>query len=488
MKTTNILKGIQTPHAGWLALLLLIGISCDDALVEAPKTVAEELFYNTAEEVETATNAIYSPWRTVSHAVYSGVLDIHTDYGYGRGSYAQYNDFQGMNANNINRVAGFWDFMYLSIRNANLVIKNAPNGADISQEDIDKSVAEARFMRAFSYFHLVRNWGGVPLRTEATMEEKDLDRSTADDVYALILSDLAEAELNLPDEPKHVGRPNKLAAKTLLADVYLTLGRFEESRDKALEVILSNAYSLVQVATSADFQKIFGPEVNTTSEEIFYFKHARIMGQGNYLNWILNHPSTKKFAFGGAYAHYGESTDPFYTNWDDADLRKKMWDIVNFGLGATTMVSSKFTDPFAITQNDSGNDSPQYRYADVLLMYAEAAARAAGDATSEAVEALNKVHRRAFGYDPSVPSPVDFNIADYDEESFVDLVIQERGYEFIFEGKRWFDLKRTDKADEILLANRGITIAPAHYLWPIPVNELNFNKALDPATDQNPGY
>lgn len=491
MKTRIVLSYLEKllcrPHAGLLAVLLLIGTSCEDVLMEEPKTVAAELFYNTAEEVEVAVNAIYSPWRTNTHAVYSGVLDIHTDYGYGRGSYAQYNDFQGMNANNINRTAGFWNFMYLSIRNANLVIANAPGGTDISQEDIDMNVAEAKFMRAFSYFHLVRNWGGVPLRTEETMIDKDLARSSEAEVYDLILADLAEAELNLPDEPKHIGRPNKLAAKTLLADVYLTLGRFAEARDKANEVIQSNEYSLVPVATSADFQKIFGPTVTTTPEEIFYFKHIRLDGYGNYLPWILNHPSTGKFAFGGAYAHYGESTDPFYTTWDDADLRKEMWDIVNFGLGATTMVSSKFIDPEAPTSSDAGNDSPQYRYAEVLLIYAEAATRAAGAPTPEAVEALNKVHRRAYGYPANTPSAVDFNIGDYDEQSFVDLVIKERGYEFIFEGKRWFDLKRTGTADEILLANRGITIADSHYLWPIPVGEISFNDAINPE-HQNPGY
>lgn len=486
---SSFLRLNQRSYAALLSLsLLIVGASCDDALVEAPKTVAVENFYNTAGEVETAVNAIYSPWRTNTHAVYTGVLDIHTDYGYGRGSYAQYNDFQGMNANNINRVAGFWNFMYLSIRNANIVIKNAPNGNDISQEDIAKSVAEAKFMRAFSYFHLVRNWGGVPLRTELTMEEKDLPRSSAAQVYDLILADLAEAEQNLPDVPKHIGRPNKLAAKSLLADVYLTLGMFPEARDKANDVIQSNKYSLVPVSKYEDFQKIFGPDVTTTSEEIFYFKHARLPGQGNYLLWILNHPNTKLYTFGGAYAHYGDSADPFYTTWDDGDLRKQMWDVINFGLGATTIVSKKFIDNAAVGNNDAGNDAPEYRYADVLLMYAEAATRAAGAPTAEAVEALNKVHRRAYGYPPTTASPVDFAAEDYDEESFVDLVIQERGYEFIWEGKRWFDLKRTGKAAEILLANRGITIAQSHYLWPIPVNELNFNQAMDPATDQNPGY
>jgi hypothetical protein len=78
-------------------------------------------------------------------------------------------------------------------------------------------------------------------------------------------------------------------------------------------------------------------------------------------------------------------------------------------------------------------------------------------------------------------------LTDYDEESFVDLVLMEKAYEFQFEGKRWYDLKRTGKAAATILDVRGITIAEKHYLWPIPVNELELNKAMKPE-DQNPGY
>lgn len=117
--------------------------------------------------------------------------------------------------------------------------------------------------------------------------------------------------------------------------------------------------------------------------------------------WILNHPSTGLYAFGGAYAHYGESTDPFYTEWDDMDLRKELWDIVDFGLGATTMTTRKFIDPLAIGSHDAGNNYPVYRYAEVLLIYAEASTRAANSPTPEAVEALNQVHRRAYGENPN---------------------------------------------------------------------------------------
>lgn len=228
---------------GMLSLLFLF-TSCDkDILTEKPKTVAVENFYNTAEEVETAVNAIYNQWRTTSYTVYQGVLDIHTDYGYGRGSYAQFNDFQGLNASNISRVEGFWSTFYTSIRNANLVIANAPNGSDISQADIDKLVAEAKFLRALSYFHLVRNWGEVPLRTPRNMFDTDLEKSSVDEVYDLIIADLQEAELNLLDTPTHLGRPSIWAAKTMLADVYLTRGMYAEARNKANEVIQSNKYS-----------------------------------------------------------------------------------------------------------------------------------------------------------------------------------------------------------------------------------------------------
>lgn len=474
---------------GFLGLgLMVFFTSCEGLLDEEPKSVTEENFYNTAEEVRTAVNAIYSPLRTENQTTYIATLECHTDYAYGRGSFAQYNDFQGMNSNNINRVAGFWNGFYLSIRNANIVIKNAPNGEDISQEDINLNVAEAKFLRALSYFHLVRNWGEIPLRTEANMEDLELPKSSVDDVYGLIVADLIEAESHLPDAQELLGKPTKSAARTMLADVYLELDRYAEAREKAEEVITSGNHSLVPVANRDDFQKVFGPDVITTPEEVFSLKFVRQPGQGNYLPWVFNHPSTGLYSFGGSYAIYSDASNTFYKSWDEMDLRKVLWDMADFGLGDSTIVSRKFIDSQAIGNNDAGNDLPLYRYAEVLLIFAEAAAREAGGPTEEAMEALNQVHRRAYGQDPSSPSPVDFVLGEYEEASFIDLVLQERAYEFQFEGKRWLDLKRTGKAQEIILQNKGVTIAESHYLWPIPASELERNPALDPATDQNPGY
>lgn len=468
--------------------ILLLFSSCEESLVEKPKDIVAENYYNTAPEIEAAINAIYSPLRAATFiGNYIVILDTHTDWGYGRGSRAVLNDWQGFNTNWANSVGAMWNNFYQSIRNANLVIQNIQGESSISQNEANYLLAEAKFLRAFCYFHLVRSWGAVPLRTENNMAEKDLSRSSVEDVYELITADLMVAESYLPDDQSQIGRPTKFAAKTMLADVYLHLGMYADAAEKAQDVINSNIFSLVPMETRDDWYNIMGPEVLTTPEEIFYFKYIRLNGQGNYMPWVINHPSTGLFNFGGAYAHYSIASDPFYSNWDNNDLRKDLWDTINFGLGDSTVVSRKFIDPNAISVTGAGCDMPVYRYAEVLLMYAEASCRVAGGPTEEGMEALNQVHRRAYGEDPATVSAVDFNIADYDEDSFIDLVISESGYESIFEGKRWFMLKRTGKASEILLANRGVTIPEKCYLWPIPTSEMNFNDLINPA-DQNPGY
>src|SRR3546814_10860760 len=91
-------------------------------------------------------------------------------------------------------------------------------------------------------------------------------------------------------------------------------------------------------------------------------KYSRIQGQGNYILWILNHPSTGLYNYGGAYAHYGDASGRFYTEWDDADIRKQLWDKIDFGLGPNTLVSKKYVDQNSVEQSrGAGNDLPIYR-------------------------------------------------------------------------------------------------------------------------------
>lgn len=464
--------------------------SCEDALVEAPKSLAVETFYNTTSEVEAALNAIYTPLRADNcmGGLYPAQQEAQTDYGYGRGSYTIISDFGGLNSANITRVGQMWDLFYQAIRNANLVIKNAPNGKQIAAADITKFVAEARFLRAFIYFTMVRNWGGVPLRTENNMTDMDLARSSVEEVYSLIMEDLIFAENNLPDVYKPAGHPTKWTAKTVLADVYLNIKRWNEARDKADEVIKSGKHSLVNVLTSDDFQKISGPDVTNTPEEIFYLKYNA--QNGFNLVMFAHHPGSKLHGAGGYYAHYSDTVkNSVIKNWSKADLRKAYnlysW---NIGLGTASVLFKKFIDLKAPNGSGASNDYPIYRYSELLLIYAEAANNANGGPTVDAVEKLNMVHRRAYGYVPNQPSAVDFVLGDYNLQSFNDLVLKERGYETMYEGKRWLDLKRTGKAKEIILAVQGKTVADKHLLWPVPTSETNYNKAIDPVKDQNPGY
>lgn len=469
-------------------------LSCKKELVEQPKSIAAEVFYNTAPEVEAAVNAIYLPLRDPScmSGLYPAQLETYGDYVYGRGSYGPLNEYTGLDNTNITRTGQMWDLFYRAIRNANLVIANAPKGSAISEADIKKYTAEARFMRAFTYLQLVQNWGGVPLRTEANMTEQNLARNSAADVFQQIVDDLLLAEVDLPDAQVQSGRPSKWAAKALLADAYMHLKRYPDAMAKAGEVIASNKYSLITTANATEFDKIHGPDVVTTTEEVFYLKFSRSgINQGWQFVMFAHHPGARLHGAGGFYAHYTDIVlNSVIKNWDNNDFRKAFnLYIFNIGLGANTYLFRKFKDPTASTQTSAGNDYPLYKYSDILLTYAEAASRTNNGPTALAMERLNMVHRRAYGQNPTVVSSVDFKLADYNTaQSFLDLIVKERGYETAYEAKRWLDLKRMGIVKAVIQQVKGKIVADKHLLWPIPLSELNYNKSLDPVNDQNPGY
>tara|TARA_R110002049_G_scaffold14039_1_gene60026 strand:+ start:5919 stop:7367 length:1449 start_codon:yes stop_codon:yes gene_type:complete len=471
----------------------ILMLSCEKELIEHPKSLAVETFYNTTSEMDAAVAAIYAPLRDPNclGALYPGQMEAYSDFFYGRGSYAVLSTFQGLDGNNTNRVGAIWNLFYLAIRNANIVIQNTPDGKELTEIQKSQYIAEAKFLRALTYFFMVRNWSGVPLRTEANMNDIEIPRSSEEDVYQLILEDLAFAESNLPETASLPGKPAKLAATTLLADVYFYKGDYPLARDKANEVILSGKYSLVAVENVEDFNKIYGPDVVTSPEEIFYLKYSHLgNNEGWYAVMLYHHPGAKMHGAGGFYAHYSDLiTNSVIANWDQNDLRFHLWYNWDIGLGSNTILNKKFSDPSAPGNYGAANDFPLYRFADVLLIYAESQCRASGAPTEDAIEKLNMVHRRAYGRDATTPDPtVDFKLEDYDKDSFVDLCIKERGYETQAEGKRWPDLKRTGEVKERIKATTGKDVADKHLLWPIPVSELNYNSAINPSTDQNPGY
>jgi len=471
----------------YLLIISLGFASCEDLLTEKPPRVATETFYTTADEIEAAIIPIYYELQRGLRKNFQTIPESQIDYGSAQGSYRSVFLFQGFDITNINRMSDVWTRIYMAIRDANLVIKNAPKSEYATPAEIKAFVAEAKFLRSFCYFQLARYWGPVPLRTIDNMTDLAVPREPLDNIYKFIVDDLKDAEVNLPDVPKMWGRPTKTAAKTMLTEVYMVMENYTNARSKALEVITSNKYSLVRVSKPNDFYNLYGVGVNGTTEEIFYLKYNRdygneFAGMGHYNKSIY----LNKHGNNGLFTD--SVTNKFVKNWDRRDLRKSFnfYSSGNVNGSATTLFYKKFTD-LATPDIYCAVDNPIYRYADLLLFYAEADCRVNNGPTDDGVEKLNMVHRRAYGLNPLTVSAIDFKKADYTKETFLDLVLKERGYETLFEGKRYLDLKRMGKYASTILDAYGITINPMIMLYPIPLDEINFNDAIE-QTDQNPGY
>lgn len=479
----------------FLIVVCLGFASCEDMLTEEPKMIATETFYNTADEIEAAVIPIYYELQRGLRKNFHTIPESQIDYGYARGSYLVINQFQGFDATNINRMSDVWIRVYRAIRNANLVILKAPEAEKATQAEINEFVAEARFLRSFCYFQLVRYWGAVPLRTEENMVEMAVPREPVENIYNFILEDLKFAETNLPDNPRNYGRPTKNAVKTLLTDVYMETAKYAEARTKALEVINSNKFALVPVSKPDDFYNIFGVGVNGSTEEIFYLKYNIDYGNeyaamGHYNKCIY----LNKQGNNGLYTD--SVKNKFVKEWDYKDLRKKLnfYSYNNDFKSPSTLVNGSKTTLFYKKAKDEtttsiycATDNTFYRYADLLLYYAEADCRVNNGPTDDGVEKLNMVHRRAYGLNPKTPSAKDFKKADYTQETFLNLVLKERGYETVFEGKRFADLRRMGKLAETIFNVHGIVINEKILLYPIPVDELSYNDAISDE-DQNPGY
>ncbi len=472
---------------------LLAFTSCSKFLDERPQQIAVENFYNTPVEMESGLNAIYETVRYLSTfgGFYTLQHEINTEYMFGRGSFAPMNAYQGLDNTNVGRVTDTWNNFYKGVRNANIIIQKAPLASQITEAERTRYMAEARFLRGLYYFHLVRNWAGIPLHTEHNLDSINVAKSSPEVIYNLIQEDMVFAENNLPDNPRLVGTPSKWTAKTALAEVYLTLKKYDLARKAAWEVIDSKKYSLVNVSVADDFEKIFGRDANNTSEEIMYFKYSsKVSGQGYQYLAYLHATSTSNFPPGGFATIYSDSLNPFLATWDRADLRYRFaWYASNISITPTTVLCKKFSDRQATIQQGN-NDYPLYRYADLLLFYAEAEASMNGAPTADAMEKLNMVRRRAYGKPVNTPdAAVDLKMADYPGlDAFVRRVVLERGYETVGEGKHWFDLKRLGIWKQTIKAVEGLDMADKHMLWPIPPREFNGNTALNPTTDQNPGY
>ena len=475
--------------------LLLLLASCTKQLQEKPESLLSTVnFYKTKADAVAAVDAIYNPLRNEYGGTdYGGQFTAAEDYSNGTGIYLPISLYV-LNASSIARTDQAWKDFYRAIRNANLVLKYVP---PIAMTDADKSaiLGEAHFLRALSYRNLVRSWGGVPLKTDPTetVEQVHVKRSSVAEVNALIIEDLKFAETNLPATQSLLGRPTKWSAKVMLADFYLHNDMWAPARDKADEVINANVYSLVPITKAADFELIFGPVAQTSSEDVFSFKYSRANGGSQIAQQYAM--ANSAYSSGGYGSFYGLPTFPLLRDWDHNDLRWQFDTYTSYPNRSGVIVPTSPDQPIMFGKfkdagfaPSHGNDFPIYRYPDALLIYAEAANQQNNGPTALALERLNMVHRRAYGYPPAAPSPVDFTMATAPAaQAFRDLVIKERAYEFLCENKRWFDLVRTKTVKQVIKAAKGIDVPDTFLLFPIPQQEIDNNDLIGPG-DQNPGY
>ena len=380
-----------------------------------------------------------------------------------------------------------WPTIYESIARANTLLKLLADDQNIDEVIKNKAIGEASFIRAFNYFQLVRIFGEVPLRLQPVTDVDDASQTLAkkSEIYAQIISDLKIAEEYLSAKTENPGRVTKGAAKTMLADVYLTLNRFGEARAKVMEIIDSKNLFGYDLIASPDL--LYSPTSPTNIEDIFSLKFSRSVGQGSFLAAYSAPLSRPEVAAVRAFEDYGANTQaPLLRDWDDNDLRKNLniyntatinGETVKIAMaGNYTHVYGKHRDPEQPEETASGVDYYMYRYADVLLIFAETENLMNGP-TPAAYEAINTLRRRAYGVNMKIPdSQVDLP-EGLSQQEFDDLVFRERGYEFMFEGKRWFDLKRTGRWQTII-PEAGKDI-PSSLDWPFPANEILYNDKID---------
>lgn len=471
----------------------IIGLSiifgCSDLKEQPFSFFSPDQFYKTSSDAEAALNAVYGPLNGLYGREGWQVPDYSADQMFPRAVVSR----DLLTTFNYDATLAFlgpyWSNCYSGISNANALLANmaAVNMDATRKKQIE---AEAKFMRALYYFHLAKNFGDVPVRKLPVLGVNDTEiaKSPVKDVYKFIIEDLLFAEANLPASTSVKGRPINMTATALLAKIYLYNEEYANASSYAKKAIDSKVYDLMP-----DVVSLWDPnkEDANRKEMIFAVEYTRVPNTRAGMDIAaFNAPagSAPKFCpvvYGSQFAYIN-----FYKSFDSNDLRKKLMDTsfvdpkgVYVGQGKPGGVIydrafiRKYEDPQGTGANQLENNFPILRYADVLLIHAEAEARSKG-VTADALLSINKVRRRAYN-----TSTDKYDIAaGVSTDSFIDLILEERSKELCFEADRWYDLTRTGKfinvANQLNSYYPKRLVAQKNRWFPIPASEIQVNSKL----------
>jgi hypothetical protein len=482
-----------------LFLLTIVASSCkkDYIALEDPTKISTSDLYSDANGLGLAVTAAYGTLQDIYGKGTSGTgmylfTDVPSDNSNSLVSGAGLGDFDLFTVapENVN-LATQWQNIYKCIARCNAVIGRAP-GITMTATLRDRYIAEAKFLRALSYFNAVRIWGGVPLVTKEIQsidESLSYGRESVDNVYAQIEKDLTDAETVLPATyaAADLGRATSGAAKAILGKVYLTEGKYAQCKSKLAELLPkgTNAWGYDLLPLYSD---IFTTTNEMNKEIIFAVRYTKGgFGTGSpFFNWFVPNQSGSTIATVGGGSGFNTIMQDLYDAFPATDPRRG-FSIATYVSGTTNYYyTKKYTDVPANAM-DSNNDWIVIRYADVMLMYAEAENELNGPAG--AISYVNDVRRRAYGNTTN-----DLTATQTSSQANMRLAIEtERRLELNMEGHRWFDLLRTGRAVAVMNASftkyqtkNGTTViqisAPHNLLFPIPLREIQIN----PNLTQNP--
>ncbi|MEO9850787.1 MAG: RagB/SusD family nutrient uptake outer membrane protein [Reichenbachiella sp.] len=480
-------------------------LSCDFLEDEPESLINSATFYKTESDAVAATNAIYE-YLTVGtegifeegfggiffndYWVFKDILSDNCDETIASAEYQSLSEFK-FNADNI-RIQLYWQDLYKTIQAANIAVDRIAL-IDMAELKRDHLISEARFIRAMMYFEGVRLFGEVPLILQElqNLEEAVVERSSTTSVYEAIVEDLKFAESHLSDSYRvGLGRPTPLACTALLAKVYLEMGEYQLSSDQAKEVIDSNSFFLWD-----DFADIFKLANANSGEIIFAVNYSGTLSQGfkpNQYHVRLLPPGLDKDGEGPENAWGWEvPTTDLYESFNPLDQRRQTTFITSFTYSDGTVENfdphiSKFWDrQLEPRGNNTDADVIYLRYADILLIYAEALNELNTGPNALAYDAVNQVRKRA-RFNGTIEQPILPDLAGLDYQQFKDAILNERRWEFVMEGQRYHDLVRHKKLVDKVIGSGKEKATPTvdHELLPIPQRERNLNKNLT----QNDGY
>ena len=461
-----------------LSLFVVSFVSCDDLAIDTQGELAAEQFYSSVADIESGTLGVYSVLsdklfaNSENYCHFWAADDRTAATGSNKTFYLEYDQMKPLDTNPWQ--TNGWNQLWEIIGAANTFLDNEEKmrslvqGAD--EELLDRSLGEVHYLRGLIYFELVRTWGTIPLITSQADVTGQEPLATFEEIYALIIEDLIFAKTKLGSSSINgIYRANKWMAQSLLANVYLTTAGFPLKNEANYALAAAEAKGVMDSGLfelEPSLNGIMGVQANNlnedgNSEAIIAFP-ANVALDG----WNAGNYQAESILFGDKWVEIA-----FYNNFPEGTRKDFTFDISDTG--------QIFYSLEKFGEQDFGNvnkDINYLRFAEVLLIYAEAQIRATGNnSDASALKALNDVRERA-------------GLTAVDTATWED-VVWEKAWENAGEWSRWYDIVRTETLDEVNALrdpyDNGLTplstsptLTEAFPWCPIPANDVSANPNL----------